>query len=120
MIAPPENVAAPIVTGAAVGQNRLGPLRDSKSIVVVAAAAPPASVSARLAVTRASRAIRETRIVTPFPSWPVRPTRCRCGNFPGQVQEPGANRSTTRAPDALTPREICRSNAYRTGQKLPP
>src|SRR5712691_2806617 len=122
MIAPPETVAAPIVTGAAVGQNRLGPVKDSKSIVVVAAVAlPTPTVSAKLAVRMASAATRETLIVTPFPRRPVRP-----GSVSGaetsldRYTSPERNPAPSAPRFALTPREICRSNAYRTGQELPP
>src|SRR6266568_4907380 len=81
MITPPEKVATPIVRGgAAGGQKRLGPLRDSKSIVVVAAVAlPTPTASVKLAVTTASKVMRETFIITTLPSCRARPLRPASG-----------------------------------------
>jgi len=76
MITPPEKVATPIVKGGAAGaQNRLGPLKDSKSIVVVAAVAfPTPTTSAKLAVTSASQAMRARIITILLPPEPAYPT----------------------------------------------
>src|SRR5215210_4156159 len=68
MMTPPENVAFPIVKGVETEQDSksLGPLRDSKSILVSAAIAPPAAnASVDTAVTSATKARRQTPNLIP-------------------------------------------------------
>src|SRR4051812_21857551 len=113
-MAPPANVAAPIVNGgeAAGGQKRLGPVMESKSIVVVAAVAPTAEASVNAAATTTSKAIRETpKFTTPFLRAPVSDQASRCRQErcprasarppPGFIDHPARAHKIRRAPRRL-------------------